>query len=916
MSKKIMGACGPDAQQCQKLCQSLVTLYDYFNARHTLYNNTSYEDVLNSLYFGISLVPPKPSYDYDEVHYQIFRNDDVATIEKSFKEGNLKVFHCGLCPMHDDKFSTILSYINDIDTMGYIYSHDVPYYTHILDFGSMYVTTNDIEFYLEHHLFAYTKKHLENYAFLYDSEVVNNIYVLLRNLGPNFFAVNQGVLGSIQDHCHFHLSDEKQNMISYVSVAKKLGNFYETGSEGMYVYKNMLFVQSINLSEIISVLNNIFIICYNQLYSPQNPAYLTTCLLMRGDRYVICVSFHSQVAVDTYNNLGGKEHVANYKYNPAFNKFFVYGIDAINMHNQKPSQLEPLLKNIYGNIILKNFDLMNGYVAMVARKIAFDKQYSAQNIVTNLTEIRKQSVYDILLNLNNITRWSIEQIRHFVSLDTQKLGHINVYFSKINETLRIISGAYSPEILLDLKLNEARHYMKIHKLNSFNIVLSGVYNVKLIISKILQLMDLTANRHLSNEMNERVLTGDVSKWMKNPRLIGAKSGQSIVNKFTVEGDHNANINMVVKIACGSGAKGYNSIPYEHQIGLLINQQILPYVPNFVYTIGHFICGRASADTQCVDLGPPNIQPCDNLVIESIENGILFGAYLDSVQMGPSGTLIIPPQFEENVCSVLIQIISALYVANSRVSFTHNDLHLDNIMVQHVPYNGKVQTRIFRYVLDKNHVFECDGTNRAVIIDYGAAYADGVEAEMIKLRKTRLFNQEKYRTFGSSFEKTNGVYDLFKLLCGVYNRLRNVPSTGVPTLNKIFSSLLAQFPMIFQCDNDININYARAREMERLYAGIPIHIRMLNIITEHYVAKYQRTALIYVFGLVDKPGKLPGTELISDMITQLYGRLIRTSGKLGMTTYSFHSENWVRAVGKDISDQTSDPRTLSITQPLK
>lgn len=110
--------------------------------------------------------------------------------------------------------------------------------------------------------------------------------------------------------------------------------------------------------------------------------------------------------------------------------------------------------------------------------------------------------------------------------------------------------------------------------------------------------------------------------------------------------------------------------YEYVIGKLIINPLRAEVPNFMYTYGYHECGDyqtkegkmirwCNSDTP--DRGYLYLEKIDGIVIE------------DFVKQYSEKT----PEFAE----VMLQIINALYIADARCGFRHNDLHLGNIIVR-------------------------------------------------------------------------------------------------------------------------------------------------------------------------------------------------------------------------------------------
>lgn len=143
--------------------------------------------------------------------------------------------------------------------------------------------------------------------------------------------------------------------------------------------------------------------------------------------------------------------------------------------------------------------------------------------------------------------------------------------------------------------------------------------------------------------------------------------------------------------------------------------------------------RYSSDEQCLpDLvfstsGLPTSEPqnpdrCESIVYEYINGPILLD-YLKTATV-------------EQLCSIYLQIIKALYLAYTKVGFTHYDLHLRNVIVKH----------------DDNTVYP-------VIIDYGTSH-------IIYRRKHYGIDSYQY----SIAPRQYWVHDIIKLLLHTYTEI--------------------------------------------------------------------------------------------------------------------------------------------------
>ena len=111
---------------------------------------------------------------------------------------------------------------------------------------------------------------------------------------------------------------------------------------------------------------------------------------------------------------------------------------------------------------------------------------------------------------------------------------------------------------------------------------------------------------------------------------------------------------------------------EYYIGIEGMNKLRYIVPNFVYTLGCFMCGE-----------PSKSDPLDKLCESSSEKIIPFIVY-EKIPGKTVEDLIdnteIPFKFEQWLV-IFFQLLLALEVAQREVEFTHFDLHYKNVMVR-------------------------------------------------------------------------------------------------------------------------------------------------------------------------------------------------------------------------------------------
>lgn len=168
--------------------------------------------------------------------------------------------------------------------------------------------------------------------------------------------------------------------------------------------------------------------------------------------------------------------------------------------------------------------------------------------------------------------------------------------------------------------------------------------------------------------------------------------------------------------------------YEYVIGKLIINPLRREVPNFVYTYSYNECGTYELEDDKV------ICWC---ATDAPQQGYL---YLENIVGKQMDVFFFARQREITVVvEVMLQIINALYVADERYSFRHNDLHGENVMIREVASSvcipitvlGKRQYLYTRYI--------------AQIVDFGAATAvyEGIQLQSPVFYNTLTINNDTF-----------------------------------------------------------------------------------------------------------------------------------------------------------------------------
>lgn len=152
--------------------------------------------------------------------------------------------------------------------------------------------------------------------------------------------------------------------------------------------------------------------------------------------------------------------------------------------------------------------------------------------------------------------------------------------------------------------------------------------------------------------------------------------------------------------------------HEYFVGAFGTNSLRNIIPNFSFVFGYFLCSppfigkeygqkENTALTYCQNLSPDN--QVMYLIYENVKNSMTLREF---IQRGCSVT---------DYLNILTQIVLSLNFAYSKIGFSHNDLHVENILVRRL--NSPIT---IRYPLDNNNdkFWNLTVSWVATFIDYG------------------------------------------------------------------------------------------------------------------------------------------------------------------------------------------------------
>ena len=226
------------------------------------------------------------------------------------------------------------------------------------------------------------------------------------------------------------------------------------------------------------------------------------------------------------------------------------------------------------------------------------------------------------------------------------------------------------------------------------------------------------------------LSKNIKKWITKMHKLDVSSKEGIVYLSDVLSD---NIQVIIKVP--QEDEGFDDIIREYYIGLVALNRLRYFVPNFMYTLGAFICpfpDKHIPKTMCTS---PSNDKTAFVIYEKIP-----GQGADTLL---ENNMINFPQFLE----IFIQLLVALEVAQRECRFTHFDLHSGNVMIR------PVESFEYSVSLDNNTYDITVNSMLLTIIDYGFAsvYVDN-----------RSIGQFGYEKYGMMNFMVPG-YDMYKFL---------------------------------------------------------------------------------------------------------------------------------------------------------
>lgn len=192
---------------------------------------------------------------------------------------------------------------------------------------------------------------------------------------------------------------------------------------------------------------------------------------------------------------------------------------------------------------------------------------------------------------------------------------------------------------------------------------------------------------------------DINDYISSINMIVVDS----VSGFVFMVDFFGSLGTIVKIP--RKIDQFNNLKREYFIGRWYMNKLRYRLPNFVYTLGAFMCKQIDTkkDTNGVKISQKICSRSEKLVpyiiTEKIDGDTLYNEFVKN-------SLTI-----EQYLNILVQVLIALEIAQREFNFTHYDLHTENVMLRNTNIQSyTVNLDDKEYTINPEHL--------AVIIDYG------------------------------------------------------------------------------------------------------------------------------------------------------------------------------------------------------
>ena len=640
-----------------------------------------------------------------------------------------KVFNCGLCYLTqiDDVFKNI----NTVFTDGRS-SSVFPTYTKVVEnpagksfcyqTAGLIISMTTPIFYYKHALVT-SSEHVNTYCLYTVNVLFESIFYLLGQ-NDKLISFHNGSFGSDQPHFHVHLSNTENFVAAKITDGKYILQDYpfeskiQVGIIDEPVQKGIFFSTE-DINSLFQTVNRI----YTKLYKDQilDLYHLVSSLFVRNGKFIMALFLFSREGKGVIPHAGlisitDPETISDdpSKFNGMFkvwdNDFIIPSTQTFNIEYSFLSDPNDFFDS---PIVLSSFLAINeNYRESILSKIDFIEIFD-NFIVPKIYKILNEDFYK-RNNYYDYMRYKIILAIFFSGKDKKAIENMNEI-----EKIRISN-------LIQI---EIKYSAKLYGLNTSLSFLKG--------DALSELIEMATDNNFFYEMVE------VDK------RIGASSAYGQAYKTTIQDIGDSMIKFTLN----------NEGAYIEYLNGKETNKLRSSMPHFMYVYGILQCfdeiikkPDGSISLKNVKLCKPDlsINICDMnntpssditcltknsyIFVELLEGGISMEKFIQNID--PSNM-----QDTQNFFSVVTQISLALKIAQEKIGFIHNDLHLNNVLLMPNPNTEKT---LYSYLTQNGNKYNVQIYDWIpVIIDPGNSRTNATESLVKEFWDKKLANNPRY-----------------------------------------------------------------------------------------------------------------------------------------------------------------------------
>lgn len=741
--------------------------------------------------FVIGKLPPYDQYKW--IDYYIGSLADEKEISeyyyKNYRNGNadtFKCFNCGLCSMV--RFDSAISI--DPITGELILKDFIPKYFESEKYFMMENPTK----YANNHILAVSKKHQHGSCIFYDVELLTDLYNLLKK--TNSSAIYNGEFGSDVYHHHVHLVKSEIPALRYASeeIDKNPDQAYMTfkwGDNGLratvihgdpvtvniWMSKYYNYIQEKKIASTVMAtfsanMRNSGIELMAVIYMTSRP------IRPRSIDFVESLNF---INIDIFPVKNDADQV----------KQKIIEFSKKNINN--PIERDEIEKSPSIQFSqLKNIQEISDQIknAISQRNMLIFEQVIS-NLLKNTFLIEDEyRMYEVITIFDK----AIEDYgRQSEILDPSTIEYA---MGKEILTLGFLSYSFFPNTMnpawiemISIKNQDNRSRYMALPLNNF-FLKGGEFNkhVLKIFKDYLNISFRYSNTSLNNN--------NINLWLN---YTDKKIGDTSVNGTIIEAETKVNnVAIILKFQYDDMFAVYEAFVHE-ELNVMRN-----YIPNIPLLYGIQACKMdidPQSPTGYKELCPVSPDPSANvtniLLMEKID-GITLRRYISH------------PDANANILlSTIQQVLCSLEIMQKKLEFSHNDLHIGNVMLTYLEKNPELYNKhvIFKYIVEENNTQAILMYFLASIIDFGYS-----STKNSRFRIKHKISDSLRDDYGIDLQKFNPMCDVWVFLVDVYLSLIIYhpeflyPNHSIGQPIKPSSSFLAYcFDMFFIAFRDMFVN---------------------------------------------------------------------------------------------------------------